>query len=117
MAVRPPTTATQPGNRGGYSLGERIVMLKIDRDGNESRVEICGLRKGDVFYVVDGAGEGPLLEAVADAEQRPSRQGVEALIWGCALSLRGNSRPLPDCCAANGRGPDRYTWLDNIQEK
>lgn len=65
------------------------MVFRIGRDGNETRVEVRDLRKGDVFYMVDGAGEGPLLEAVADAEQRPSRRDPNTPIWGCRAQFAG----------------------------
>lgn len=59
------------------------MIFKFGKDWEETRCKMKDIRKGDIFYTVDGACEGPLLEAEEDARQRahPNKPGVS--VWGC----------------------------------
>jgi len=43
--------------------------------------EFTNLRKGDIFYTLNGETEGPFLSAISDVELRPSPNDNSKLIW------------------------------------
>lgn len=66
------------------------MIFKIRSDGSEDVVEIKDLRKGDLFYAVDGKLKGPVMLAEGDASQsdHPKRPG--RLVWACKARLVGS---------------------------
>lgn len=55
---------------------------KIDeqRDAWED-CKLASLRKGDIFYFMEGDQEGPFLTAKLDAQLRPSATNDSKIIW------------------------------------
>ncbi len=45
------------------------------------RCQFSSLRKGDIFYTLDGETEGPFLAAISDVQLRPSPTEYSKLIW------------------------------------
>ncbi|MFV1984302.1 MAG: hypothetical protein ACC657_12230 [Thiohalomonadales bacterium] len=51
-----------------------------DRDDWED-CKFTSLRKGDIFYMMEGDQEGPFLTAKTDVELRPSSSDNSKIIW------------------------------------
>lgn len=48
---------------------------------NWTKCDIANLKKGDIFYVMEGDLEGPFLTAQSDATLKPSKNDDSKLIW------------------------------------
>jgi hypothetical protein len=58
-------------------------VFRIGADGEEYLIEMKDLRKGHVFYTVDGESAGPLLLAEEDAGLRSHPKNPSKVVWGC----------------------------------
>lgn len=59
------------------------MIVKVGKDWEKTRCKMKDIKKGDIFYTVDGAGEGPLLRAEEDARQRAHTNKPGVSVWGC----------------------------------
>ncbi|MFV2060028.1 MAG: hypothetical protein ACC653_05040 [Gammaproteobacteria bacterium] len=62
------------------------MNLRYKRKIHEGRdlweeCKLSSLRKGDIFYFLEGEQEGPFLTAKTDAELRPSIKDDSKIIW------------------------------------
>ena len=55
---------------------------KVDDERDDwEDCKFTNLRKGDVFYIMEGNQEGPFLTALSNVELRPSSKDETKIIW------------------------------------
>jgi hypothetical protein len=64
------------------------MIFRFDEKKGKTRCKMADIRKGDIFYTVDGSCEGPLLEAKEDAQLKPLPNKPGVFGWGCKVKPR-----------------------------
>lgn len=64
------------------------MIYRLDEKNIKTRCKMADIKKGDIFYTVDGTCEGPLLEAEEDTCRKPHPKKPGIFLWGCKVKTR-----------------------------